>query len=219
MLNILRVKYKPFEESKECIPPSYATEHAAGADLTALDDYTLNPKSVTFIPTNLAVEIPVGYELQVRPRSGFSSKKHVMIINSPGTIDSDYRGEIKVALFNPDTFHKCLQKGQKFAQLVLAPVLKADFVLADELSDTERGEGGFGSTDKPFTFALCARCGSAEEELFPTECRHKPEHTTAPIGMYHCPDCGTMVLAGSPHFYLCSGCNMEIHDSYLEEGK
>ena len=214
MLNILRVKYKPFEENKVCIPPSYATEHAAGADLTALDDYTLNPKSVTFIPTNLAVEIPVGYELQVRPRSGFSSKKHVMIINSPGTIDSDYRGEIKVALFNPDTFHKCLQKGQKFAQLVLAPVLKADFVLADELSDTERGEGGFGSTDKmPI---LCARCTS-ESPLFPPACKHKPEHQFGPTGMYHCPDCGTMLLAGSPHFYLCEECNKRILDMYAEE--
>ena len=218
MLHILRVKYKPFEEGKECIPPSYATEHAAGADLTALDDYTLNPKSVTFISTNLAVEIPVGYELQVRPRSGFSSKKHVMIINSPGTIDSDYRGEIKVALFNPDTFHKCLQKGQKFAQLVLAPVLKADFVLADELSDTERGEGGFGSTDKMPILSmgdtpLCARCGNWGT-IHPPKCRHKSELEQGAIGMYHCPDCGTMLMAGMNHFHLCQTCNEEIEGLY-----
>ena len=99
MIKMMQVKYKPFDPLMGCIPPQYCSEYAAGADLTALRDFTILPSAVTMIPTNLAVEIPIGYELQVRPRSGFSSKKNIIIINSPGTIDSDYRGEIKVALF------------------------------------------------------------------------------------------------------------------------
>ena len=113
-----------------------------------------------------------------------------------------------------DNFHKRLKEGERFAQLVLAPVLRADFVLADELSDTVRGWNGFGSTDN--MPVLCARCCS-EAQLFPTTCKHKPELQSGPIGMYHCPDCGTMVLAGSPHFYLCAKCNGEISNMYSME--
>ena len=98
------------------------------------------------IPTGIKMDIPVGYEVQVRPRSGLAAKHGVTVLNSPGTIDSDYRGEVKVILINHGKDAFVVNSGERIAQFVISKVIQADFVLSDELSESERGEGGFGST-------------------------------------------------------------------------
>ena len=129
--------------------PSYQTEGAAGVDLRAnLPDsnITLQPLERTLVPTGLFLEIPEGYEAQVRPRSGMAIKHGITVINSPGTIDCDYRGEVKVILVNFGKEPFVVQNGDRIAQIVIAPVTQANFVKADFLDKTVRGEGGFGST-------------------------------------------------------------------------
>ena len=129
--------------------PSYQTEGAAGVDLRAnLPDsnITLQPLERTLVPTGLFLEIPEGYEAQVRPRSGMAIKHGITVINSPGTIDCDYRGEVKVILVNFGKEPFVVQNGDRIAQIVIAPVTQANFVKADFLDETVRGEGGFGST-------------------------------------------------------------------------
>lgn len=129
--------------------PEYATVGAAGFDLIAALTRTmlLYPGQRTRIPTGIAVEVPIGYELQIRPRSGFAWKNGITIINSPGTIDSDYRGEIAVILLNTDQSHHFdITPGMRIAQAVLAPVARANIVPVAELCATLRGVGGFGST-------------------------------------------------------------------------
>jgi dUTP pyrophosphatase len=143
------VKYKKFDETKELFLPSYQTEGASGMDLISIERVCMHPGTTHIISTNLTVEIPQGYEIQIRPRSGLAAKNGVPVLNSPGTIDSDYRGEIKVILFNSSKnyFNICI--GDRIAQMVLAKVEKMvlmKVVNKDELSVTERGEGGFGST-------------------------------------------------------------------------
>jgi len=126
--------------------PEYKTPGSAGADLCAAEDYILNPRETALINTNVIVEIPQGYELQIRPRSGLAYKNHVTVLNSPGTIDSDYRNTIGVILINHGDEYFKISKGDRIAQAVLSKVEIAQFIEAKELSDTERGEGGFGST-------------------------------------------------------------------------
>jgi dUTP pyrophosphatase len=126
--------------------PTYATEGAAGLDVVAAEDVTLAPGQRHAVATGFAIAIPEGYEVQVRPRSGLALKHGITCLNTPGTIDHDYRGEVKVILANlgSDAFE--VRRGERIAQLVPAPVQKAAFVVTDNLSVTQRGEGGFGST-------------------------------------------------------------------------
>ncbi len=128
--------------------PEYRTSGAAGADVSALlsEPVTLHPGEFRAIPTGLFAEIPEGYEIQVRPRSGLAAKNGVTVLNAPGTIDADYRGEIKVLLINHSDRDFIINSGDRIAQLVISRVERALFIPADSLSDTERGEGGFGST-------------------------------------------------------------------------
>lgn len=128
--------------------PVYKTEGAAGADVCALVDTPVTIKSGKFamIPTGLFFEIPSGYEIQVRPRSGLAAKNGVTVLNTPGTIDSDYRGELKIILINLGEQDFVVKKGERIAQIIVSPVTVADFTITEALSDTQRGEKGFGST-------------------------------------------------------------------------
>lgn len=128
--------------------PTYATDGAAGMDLCAYEEVFLLPLERKLVPTGLKMQIPVGYEGQVRPRSGLALRHGVGIVNAPGTIDCDYRGEVGVILVNLGSEPVRLAKGERIAQIVFCPVTKAHIVEVDEdaLNSTERGEGGFGST-------------------------------------------------------------------------
>ena len=134
--------------SKGAIIPEYKTAGAAGADLCALLDspLTIPAGRSAMVPTGLFFEIPEGYEVQVRPRSGLAAKNGVTVLNTPGTIDSDYRGEIKVILINLGQTDFTVNSGDRIAQMIIAPVIQASFTITDSLSETERGAGGFGST-------------------------------------------------------------------------
>jgi dUTP pyrophosphatase len=127
-------------------PPARATAGAAGADLVAAEDVTIPPGGVHAVATGIALAIPEGYEGQVRPRSGLALKHGVTVLNAPGTIDADYRGEVKVILINhgPEPFR--VSRGDRIAQLVIAAVTPARFERVDVLPETDRGQGGFGST-------------------------------------------------------------------------
>jgi dUTP pyrophosphatase len=145
----VKVKSLPhFDGSFEL--PFYATEGAAGADIRASlpekSSIIVRPGERVLVPTGLSMEIPLGYEVQVRPRSGLSLKSSLMVVNSPGTIDCDYRGEVSIIIGNFGTSDYVIEHGLRVAQLVIAPVLQAKFVMTQELSETQRGEGGFGST-------------------------------------------------------------------------
>jgi dUTP pyrophosphatase len=126
--------------------PAYATEGAAGLDVVAAEDLTLAPGQRHAVATGFAIAIPEGYEVQVRPRSGLALKHGTTCLNTPGTIDHDYRGEVKVILANLGSEPFEVRRGERIAQLVPAVVTRADFVEVAELSDTARGAGGFGST-------------------------------------------------------------------------
>ncbi|MFY8048305.1 MAG: dUTP diphosphatase [Erythrobacter sp.] len=126
--------------------PAYATQGAAGMDVVSAEDVTIAPGERHAVATGLALAIPQGYEIQVRPRSGLALKHGITVPNTPGTIDSDYRGELKVILINLGTEPFVIQRGDRVAQLVLAPVVQAAWEEVAELDATERGEGGFGST-------------------------------------------------------------------------
>lgn len=145
MSNKVCVKCIP---SKGAIIPEYKTEGAAGADVCALinEPVTLGVGQRAIIPTGLFFEIPQGYEIQVRPRSGLAAKNGVTVLNTPGTIDSDYRGELKIILINLGNENFVINNGERIAQIIISPVIQASFELTDSLSETERGEGGFGST-------------------------------------------------------------------------
>lgn len=134
--------------SKGAVIPEYKTPGAAGADLCAFLDapLTIPAGRSALVPTGLFFEIPQGYEVQVRPRSGLAAKSGVTVLNSPGTIDSDYRGEIKVILINLGNADFVINSGDRIAQMIVAPVTQAAFTISDSLSETERGTGGFGST-------------------------------------------------------------------------
>ena len=128
--------------------PSYQTDGAAGLDLMAAleSDIILAPGSFEAIPTGLSMAIPQGYEVQIRPRSGLAFKQGVTVLNSPGTIDSDYRGEVKIALINHGAEPVTISHGMRIAQMVVAPLARAILTETDSLDDTKRGAGGFGST-------------------------------------------------------------------------
>lgn len=127
--------------------PFYATPGASGLDLFCVDDVVvIRPLERVLVSTGIAIELPEGYEAQIRPRSGLALKKGVTVLNSPGTIDHDYRGEIKVILINLSDKEVVIEKGERIAQMVIAPVLKVEVVEVKELSNTQRQDGGFGST-------------------------------------------------------------------------
>jgi dUTP pyrophosphatase len=126
--------------------PAYETAGAAGMDLRAADDHVLKPGSRTLMPTGFAIALPQGFEAQVRPRSGLAVKHGVTVLNAPGTIDSDYRGEIKVPLINHGEADFVISRGDRIAQMVVAPVTQARWREAATLDDTARGASGFGSS-------------------------------------------------------------------------
>ena len=130
--------------------PAYETAHSAGLDLRAHLDLpvTLAPGERALVPTGLRLEIPPGYEGQVRPRSGLALKRGVTVLNAPGTIDADYRGDVGVILVNLSDQNQSIEPGERIAQLVFAPVTQASWDEVESLSDTERGAGGFGSTGR-----------------------------------------------------------------------
>lgn len=138
------VKRLPHFEGLEL--PEYATEGSAGMDVVAAEDVTLAPGARHAVATGLAVAIPPGFEIQVRPRSGLALRHGITVPNTPGTIDSDYRGELKVILINHGAEEFEIRRGDRIAQLVLAPVTQLSWLKVDELDDTARGAGGFGST-------------------------------------------------------------------------
>jgi dUTP pyrophosphatase len=144
----IRIALKRLPHGEGLPLPSYATEHAAGMDVVAAEDVTLRPGWRHAVATGFAIAIPEGYEVQVRPRSGLALKHGITCLNTPGTIDADYRGEVKVILANLGTAVVALARGERIAQLVPAPVQRAAFVEVEELDETARGAGGFGSTGR-----------------------------------------------------------------------
>ncbi|WP_293877063.1 MULTISPECIES: dUTP diphosphatase [unclassified Sphingomonas] len=128
--------------------PAYATAGAAGMDVVAAEALTLAPGARAAVATGFAIAIPEGYEVQVRPRSGLALKHGITCLNTPGTIDSDYRGEVKVILINLGEAPFAITRGERIAQLVPAPVQRATLAIVDGLDDTARGSGGFGSTGR-----------------------------------------------------------------------
>ncbi len=140
----VQVKRLPHGEGLDL--PRYATDGAAGMDVLSAEDVMLAPGARHAVATGLAVAIPPGYEIQVRPRSGLALKHGIGVPNTPGTIDSDYRGELKVILINHGAEPFAIQRGDRVAQLVLAPVTLAQWAEVAELDETSRGTGGFGST-------------------------------------------------------------------------
>jgi dUTP pyrophosphatase len=148
MVEVKVIKLPHYDLSFEL--PFYATEGAAGADIRASlpekKSLVVRPGERLLVPTGLSMEIPVGYEIQVRPRSGLSLKSSLMVVNSPGTIDCDYRGEVNIIIGNFGKEDYIIEHGLRVAQLVISPVLQAKFITVDGLSETQRGSGGFGST-------------------------------------------------------------------------
>ena len=144
----VQVKRLPHGEGLEL--PEYATDGAAGMDVVSAEALTLAPGARHAVATGLALAIPVGFEVQVRPRSGLALKHGITVPNTPGTIDSDYRGELKVILINHGNEPFEVRRGDRIAQLVLAPVTRAAWQVVEELDETARGEGGFGSTGGVF---------------------------------------------------------------------
>lgn len=142
------IDVKIINESNNSLP-KYMTKGSAGFDISSDEDFDLHPECFHLFSTNLYFEIPDEYELQIRPRSGLANKNLIVIPNSPGTLDSDYRGELKVGLLN---LHRLkilkIKKGDRIAQGIIAPIVQANFIEVKELSSTERGAGGFGSTGK-----------------------------------------------------------------------
>ncbi len=132
----------------DAVIPKYQTEEAAGFDLHSVDEKTIKAGERDVVKTGLAVALPKGYELQVRPRSGLALKNGITVLNTPGTVDSDYRGELMVILLNTSKEDFAIKKGDRIAQAIIKEILQADFAVVDELDSTERGSGGFGSTGK-----------------------------------------------------------------------
>ncbi len=146
---LMKVKIKKWPHYKGDLP-AYQSKGASGFDVRAQLSSALSLKKGerAMIPTGLSFEIPIGYEIQARPRSGWAAKQGLTVLNTPGTIDADYRGEVKIIVINLGQEDVMIQDQDRCAQLVIAPVIFADFELVTELSDTERGAGGFGSTGK-----------------------------------------------------------------------
>ena len=136
--------------NKKVITPKYKTDGSSGVDLSAFLEkkVVIKPNSSELIPTGLQVAIPEELEIQIRPRSGLAAKESIGVLNSPGTIDSDYRGELKIILFNHGKEDFIINNGDRIAQMVLVPIVKMEFEEVDSLPNTVRGQGGFGSTGK-----------------------------------------------------------------------
>jgi dUTP pyrophosphatase len=151
MIEEITIKFKRLSEEFNNIPiPFYSTSGSAGMDIRAAikEPVKLKSMEVEMITTNLSVEIPEGFEIQVRPRSGLAAKHGIGILNSPGTIDSDYRGEVQIILINFSKEEFIIQPGERIAQLILSKVYKARLEETEELNNSKRGEGGFGHTGK-----------------------------------------------------------------------
>lgn len=144
----IKVALKTLDHAVGLQLPTYATEQSAGMDLTAAveEAFDLEPGMRTLISTGLSIALPVGYEAQIRPRSGLALKHGVTVINSPGTVDADYRGEIKVILGNLGTETFTIERGMRIAQMVIAKHEHVEWSVVEDLDDTQRGAGGFGST-------------------------------------------------------------------------
>lgn len=142
----IEIRLKRLPHGQGLPAPSYTTEGAAGMDVVAAEELTLAPGQRHAVATGFAVAIPHGYEIQVRPRSGLALKHGVSVPNTPGTIDSDYRGELKIIMINHGDDPFPIKRGDRVAQIVPAPVQRARFAEVEELDDTVRGAGGFGST-------------------------------------------------------------------------
>ncbi len=140
------IKWKKIHQ--DAVIPSYVHEGDAGFDFTSIEDVVLTPYERKIVKTGLKVEIPIGYEMQIRPRSGISLKTPVLIANAPGTIDSGYRGELGIIVLNNSSGEYKIKKGERIAQGVIKEVIPVIHIEVDELSETVRGEGGFGSTEK-----------------------------------------------------------------------
>lgn len=144
----VRVAIERLDGSKDLPLPRYMTDHAAGMDIVAAvaTEITLAPGERALIPTGIAIALPAGYEAQIRPRSGLALRSGVTLVNTPGTIDADYRGEIRIILINHGTDPFTVRRGDRIAQMVVAPVSRVTWDLGQGLSDTARGSGGFGHT-------------------------------------------------------------------------
>lgn len=144
----MKIYYKKFDDSKDAVIPVYMTEHSAGMDLcsSSKEKIIIQPSESYLVPTNLIIEIPEGCEAQIRPRSGLALKHKITVLNSPGTIDADYRGEVKVLLINHGKIPFEINFGDRIAQMIIAKYEKVELVFSEKLSDTSRGEGGYGST-------------------------------------------------------------------------
>lgn len=144
---VIKKVFLRIKREREDIPlPSYATSGASGLDLRASEDMLIPPGEWRAVPTGIRISLPLGYEAQIRPRSGLALKNGVTVLNSPGTVDSDYRGEIKVILINHGKEPFLVRKGDRIAQMVIAKVEQVEVVEVEILDETERGEGGFGHT-------------------------------------------------------------------------
>jgi dUTP pyrophosphatase len=151
MTDKIKIKVKKLSEDFSDVPlPFYATSGSAGMDIHAaiIDDLILQPGKVELIPTNISFEIPLGYEIQVRPRSGLAANHSIGILNSPGTIDSDYRGEVKIIVMNFGKEDFKISRGDRIAQLIVSKVYTAKIVEVKDLNSSNRGDGGFGHTGK-----------------------------------------------------------------------
>ncbi len=146
--NIVRILIKKFDKNIKL--PTYKTSGSSGMDLVAYTKkkVTLYPGKTALIPTGISVAIPKNYEIQIRPRSGLAAKNNISVLNTPGTVDSDYRGEIKIILINLGKKPFVIKYGDRIAQMVLCPISKAKFLEVESLPKTIRGKGGFGSTGK-----------------------------------------------------------------------
>ncbi len=146
--NSIACKFQKLEHATDLPLPKYETDHSAGMDLRAAPEnpVVLKPGERALIPTGLKMQIPIGYEAQIRPRSGLAYKHGITMLNTPGTIDSDYRGEVKVLAVNLGQESYTFHHGDRIAQMVIAPVVQAKIEQADVLETTRRSEGGFGST-------------------------------------------------------------------------
>ena len=144
----IKLKIKALKSAEGLPMPAYQSEHASGVDLMAAvtEDVIIAPGKWALVPTGISVEIPDGYEAQIRPRSGLALKHGISLVNTPGTIDADYRGEIGIILINFGGMDFAVKRGDRIAQMVIAPVVRAEIVEVELLSDTIRNDGGFGHT-------------------------------------------------------------------------
>ena len=133
-------------KSETAIVPRYAYPGDAGCDLCSDEHVVLLPKTPTLVRTGIAIELPVGYEAQIRSRSGLASKYYITVFNSPGTVDAGYRGELQICLYSFRNTEVVVNQGDRIAQMIIAPIVQACFSVVEQLSDSERGEGGWGSS-------------------------------------------------------------------------